>query len=80
MLNHDPKIPSSRKHQRDHDLNQQTSTAVRPPIPRDATSHQVRWQPGELPKGGFRAVFDFSSTGPLDTKHSPTEGGGKRIY
>ena len=80
MLKHDPKIPSNRPHQRDHDLNQQTSTAVRPPIPRDATSHMTRWQPGEMPKGGYRSVFDFSSTGPLDTKHSPTEGGGKKVY
>jgi hypothetical protein len=80
MLNHNPKIPSNRPHQRDHDLNQQTSTAVRPPIPRDATSHMTRWQPGEMPKGGYRSVFDFSSTGTLDTKNSPTEGGGKKVY
>ena len=80
MLNHNPLIPSKRPHQRDHDLNQQTSTAVRPPIPRDATSHMQRWQPGELPKGGFRAVFDFSGTPTYDTKHSPTEGGGKKVY
>jgi hypothetical protein len=80
MLKHDPKIPSSRSHQRDHDLNQQTSTAVRPPIPRDATSHMTRWQPGELPKGGYRSVIDFSGSGPLDTKHSPTSGGGGKVY
>jgi hypothetical protein len=80
MLNHNPKIPSNRPHQRDHDLNQQTATAVRPPIPRDATSHMTRWQPGEMPKGGYRSVFDFSGTGPLDTKNSPTEGGGKKVY
>jgi len=80
MLKHDPKIPSNRPHQRDHDLNQQTSTAVRPPIPRDATSHMTRWQPGEMPKGGYRSVFDFSNTPSYDTKNSPTEGSGKKVY
>ena len=80
MLNHNPKIPSNRPHQRDHDLNQQTSTAVRPPIPRDATSHMTRWEPGQMPKGGYRAVFDFSGDGALDTKHSPTRGGGSKVY
>jgi len=40
----------------------------------------TRWQPGELPKGGFRAVFDFSGTPSYDTKQSITEGGGKKVY
>jgi hypothetical protein len=40
----------------------------------------TRWQPGQLPKGGYRAVFDFSGTPSYDTKHSITEGGGKKVY
>jgi len=79
MLN-SPKIPSSRPHQRDHDSNQQVAKSVRPQLPRDGSSGQTRWEPGMLPRGGFRPVIDFSSNGPLDTKHSPTEGGGKKVY
>ena len=75
-----PKEPSNRPQQRDHNLNQQPSTAVRPPIPRDGTAHMTRWQPGQLPKGGFRSVFDFSGTPSYDTKQSPTEGGGCKVY
>ena len=40
----------------------------------------TRWQPGTLPKGGFRAVFDFSDTATYDTKKSPTSGGGGKVY
>jgi hypothetical protein len=75
-----PKEPSNRPQQRDHNINQQPSTAVRPPIPRDSTAHMTRWQPGQLPKGGFRSVFDFSGTPSYDTKQSPTEGGGCKVY
>jgi hypothetical protein len=39
-----------------------------------------RWQPGTLPKGGFRAVFDFSDTPVYNTKKSPTSGGGGKVY
>ena len=75
-----PSAPSKRTHQREHDINQQPSTAVRPPIPRDGTAHMTRWQPGELPKGGYRSIIDFSDTPTYDTKHSPTRGDGKKVY
>ena len=74
-----PKTPSKRNTQRDHDINQQPSSAVRPPIPRDATAHMTRWEPGQLPKGGYRSTFDFSE-GSYNTKQSPTSGGGCKVY
>ena len=74
-----PKTPSKRNTQRDHDINQQPSTAVRVPIPRDATAHMTRWEPGELPKGGYRSIIPFCE-GQYHTKHSPTSGGGKAVY
>ena len=69
----------SRPHQRDHDVNQQVAKAVRPQLPRDGSAGQMPWRPGELPRGGFRPVFDFSER-MFDTKHSPTSGGGKEVY
>ena len=74
------KIPSSRPHQRDHDSNQQIAKSVRPQLPRDGSAGQTRWEPGMLPRGGFRPVIDFTDAGPLDTKHSPTSGGGGKVY
>jgi len=78
-------MSKNRPHQRDHDKNQQTSTAVRPPLPRDATGGMQRWQPGQLPMGGFRSVIDMSgnqtpTTSTLNTKMSPSSGGGKKVY
>jgi hypothetical protein len=59
---------------------QKWAQPVRPQKPSDNTQMgQPRWQPGTLPKGGFRSVFDFS-TGPESTKLSPTSGGGKKVY
>ena len=67
--------------QREHDLNQQVAKSVRPQMPRDGSPGMHRWQPGTLPKGGFRAVFDFSEPKPYDTKRSPTSGGSdKEVY
>jgi len=66
--------------QRDHTLNQQIAKSVRPQLPRDGTADMTRWQPGELPKGGFRSVFDFSGTPTYNTKKSPTSGGGGKVY
>ena len=71
---------SKREHQRPHDLNQQIAKSVRPQLPRDGSKDMQRWQPGQLPQGGFRSVFDFSGTPEYDTKHSPTSGGGKKVY
>ena len=67
-------------HQRPHEQNQQIAKSVRPQLPRDGTADMTRWQPGELPKGGFRSVFDFSGTPTYNTKKSPTSGGGGKVY
>ena len=69
----------SRLHQRDHDLNQQIAKSVRPQLPRDGSRDMMRWEPGQLPVGGFRAIIPFCE-GEYNTKHSPTSGAGKRIY
>ena len=66
--------------QRPHDINQQIAKSTRPQLPRDGSQGMERWEPGQLPKGGFRPVFDFSGTPTYDTKHSPTEGAGKKVY
>jgi len=66
--------------QRPQAMNQQIAKSVRPQLPRDGSPGQTRWQPGELPKGGFRSVFDFSETPSYNTKKSPTEGSGKKVY
>lgn len=71
---------SKREHQRPHDLNQQVAKSVRPQLPRDGSAGAARWEPGQLPKGGYRSIFDFSGTPTYDTKHSPTSGGGKKVY
>jgi hypothetical protein len=70
----------NRPQQREHDVNQQIAKSTRPQLPRDGSAGQVRWQPGQLPKGGFRPVIDFSSTPSYDTKQSPTSGGGSKVY
>ena len=67
-------------HQRPHEVNQQIAKSTRPQLPRDGSVDMNRWQPGTLPKGGFRAVFDFSGTPSYNTKKSPTSGGGKKMY
>lgn len=68
----------SRDHQRPHDVNQQIAKSVRPQLPRDGSKDMQRWEPGQLPKGGYRSTFDFSE-GSYDTKHSPTSGGGCKV-
>jgi hypothetical protein len=71
---------SKREHQRPHDLNQQVAKSVRTQLPRDGSRDMQRWEPGQLPKGGYRSVFDFSGTPEYDTKHSPTRGAGSKVY
>ena len=71
---------SKREHQRPHDLNQQVAKSTRPQLPRDGSPGMTRWEPGQLPKGGYRSVFDFSGTPEYDTKQSPTSGGGSKVY
>ena len=70
----------NRPQQRDHDLNQQIAKSTRPQLPRDGSKGMRRWEPGQLPVGGFRAIIPFCGDGYYDTKQSPTSGGGKRIY
>jgi hypothetical protein len=52
---------------------------MRPQLPSDGSAGMQRWEPGQLPKGGFRAVIDFSE-GSYNTKQSPTCGGGSKVY
>ena len=70
----------SRDHQRPHDVNQQVAKSTRPQLPRDGSKDMQRWEPGQLPKGGYRSIIDFSGTAEYDTKHSPTSGGGCKVY
>ena len=70
----------NRVQQRDHDVNQQIAKSVRPQLPRDGSRDMMRWEPGQLPKGGYRSIIPFCGDGYYDTKQSPTSGGGKRIY
>ena len=66
--------------QRPKDNNQQIAEPTRPMLPSDGSTGMERWKPGQLPKGGFISVFDFSGTPTYDTKKSPTEGGGCKVY
>ena len=70
----------TRDHQRPHDVNQQIAKSTRPQLPRDGSRDMQRWEPGQLPKGGYRSVFDFSGEPLYDTKHSPTQAPGKKVY
>ena len=69
----------SRKHQRPHEANQQIAKSVRPQLPRDGSAGMDKWQPGEMPKGGFMSVISMDDK-PFQTKLSPTSGGGKKVY
>ena len=69
----------TRDHQRPHDVNQQVAKSTRPQLPRDGSKDMQRWEPGQLPKGGYRSTFDFSE-GSYNTKQSPTSGGGSKVY
>jgi hypothetical protein len=62
------------------EINQQIAKSTRPQLPRDGSPGAQRWQPGQLPHGGYRSVFDFSGTPTYDTKQSPTCGSGKKVY
>jgi hypothetical protein len=78
-------MSKSRTQQRDSALNQQVGVATRPQLFRDGSAGMNRWESGQLPTGGFRSVFDMSgnstpTTGTLNTKMSPTSGGGKKVY
>lgn len=59
-------------------VNQQIAKSVRPQLPRDASMDMKCWYPGELPRGGFRAVIPLGAN-KEDTKRSPTQGAGKKV-
>ena len=72
-MNLKPKTPESsgsKPHKRDQTKNQQTSTAVRPPLPRDGSMNGINTTlTGKMP-AGFVAVFNFD--GNTNTKKSGT--------
>ena len=69
------------RHKRDQEKNQQTSTAVRPPLPRDGSMNGLNNINGTMPSG-YVAVWDFGNGS--QTKLSPTSkpgnAGKKDIY
>ena len=78
-----PTVPGSKggqPHKRDQVKNQQTSTAVRPPLPRDGSMDGLNHINGKMPSG-FVGVWDFGNGS--QTKRSPTSkpgnAGGKDI-
>jgi len=76
-----PESSGSKPHKRDQTKNQQTSTAVRPPLPRDASMDGINSMRGKMPSG-YVAVWDFGNG--TQTKLSPTSkpgnAGGKDIF
>jgi len=71
-MNLKPKTPESsgsKPHKRDQTKNQQTSTAVRPPLPRDGSMDGINNMRGKMPSG-FVGVWDFGNG--TQTKLSPT--------
>jgi hypothetical protein len=52
---------------------------MRAQLPQDVTADMKCWYPGQLPKGGFRAVIPMGPN-KQNTKLSPTSGGGKKVY
>ena len=63
---------------RANDLNQQTSRAVRPPLPRDASKEGCNyWESGMVPPG-YVSTWDFGNG--HQTKKSRTHSGGKKVY
>ena len=66
-----------KRHKRTSEQNQQTSTAVRPPLPRDGSANGQNSIRDKMP-AGYISTWDFGNGS--QTKLSPTSGGGKRIY
>jgi hypothetical protein len=64
---------------RPNTINQQIAKSVRSQLPRDGSMDMKCWYPGELPKGGFRAIIPMGPN-KENTKLSPTSGGGKKVY
>ena len=72
----------TRPHQREQHINQQVAKSTRPQLPRDGSARFERWEPGQLPQGGFRSVVSFEEPY-KGTKKSytskPGNAGGKDI-
>lgn len=58
---------------------QEPAEVMRAQLPQDVTADMKCWYPGQLPKGGFRAVIPMGPN-KQNTKLSPTSGGGKKVY
>jgi hypothetical protein len=59
---------------------QKWAKAIRPQKPSDNTQMgEPKWQPGTMPKGGFRSIQCYDD-GNYSTKLSRTSGGGKKVY
>jgi hypothetical protein len=58
---------------------QKYAKAIRPQKPSDATENKQKWQPGQVPMGGFRSILCFEE-GNYTSKLSKTSGGGKKVY
>jgi hypothetical protein len=68
------------KFQRSQDDNQQIADASRPQLPRDGSMNgRPTFTSGELPKGGYQAIWAFGDN-PTNTKNSPTTKPGRKIY
>ena len=69
-------------HKRPSENNQQTSTAVRPPLPRDASANGINTSLGGKMPAGYVSVWNFD--GNKNTKDSattkPGNAGGKDIF
>ena len=69
-----PTVPGSKgsqPHKRDHTKNQQTSTAVRPPLPRDGSADGINSMRNRMPSG-YVSTWDFGNGS--QTKRSPKIG------
>jgi len=65
------------RHKRDDSSNQQTSTAVRPPLPRDGSMDGQNNVRTKMP-ASLITVWDFGN-GP-QSKESPTDRPGRKVY
>lgn len=69
-----------KKFQTDSSINQRVATPIRPQMPRDGyAGGRPCFEPGELPKGGYQSTWCFDGNH-VDTKNSPTQGDGKKVY
>jgi hypothetical protein len=74
----DLQLKSSVPGAQDFNMSQKYAKAIRPQKPSDVTERTQKWQPGQVPMGGFRSTFCFDDS--YGSKQSPTSGGGKKVY